>query len=131
MGRTMKAVAVLFVAIGLLLGLSACGSNEAIQNDGIAELTSRGFTEVRSARTSQFDNSAIIFTAQVGGCRLDIERRHDGEFRYQNLPRLSEAEQKALSELPGGLPASTVNALFVQTYSANLGLGYCFPSEAK
>jgi hypothetical protein len=131
MVRIMKVVSVLFVAAGLLLGLSACGSDEAIRNDGIAELTSRGFTEVRFAKTGQFDNSAMIFTAQVGMCRLDIVRRHDGEFRYQDMPRLSEAERAALSDQPGGLPMSTVNASFIETYSANLGLGYCIPSDAK
>jgi hypothetical protein len=131
MSHTMKAVAVLFGAISLLLSLSACGSDEAVRNDGIAELTSRGFEEVRFVKTGQFDNSAMMFTAQVGTCRLDIVRRHDGEFRYQDMPRLSEAERAALSDLPGGLPTSTVNASFIEAYSFNLGLGYCTPNGTK
>jgi hypothetical protein len=126
-----RAVSVLAIATAATLSLSACGSDSKARDASVEELANRGFKDVKFMKDVGSFGSTMLFTGQVGTCRLEISRTENGRYQYWTLPNLSEQQQKAIEEKAGGRVVDTVNASFIEKYGADIGIGYCVSNAAS
>lgn len=125
--RTTKAVATLSASAALVLGLSACSTDESTRKAGIDELAARGFEEVKYVKDVGKSYNSPLYTAKLDECRIDIVR--DGSTGQLILAHTAPSTAKEMSEAirkkAGGPVSDIVNPSFLRDYAKEVGLQHC------